>query len=67
MMGNRVLFISVSALSDFIISAGGCLTTAMVATGSASMPTTAVMIFAITTGLVAAARGIRALLTPPPA
>ncbi len=61
-----MLIVSVSALSDFIISAGGCLTTAMVATGSAAMPTTAVLIFAVTTGLVAAARGIRALLTQPP-
>jgi hypothetical protein len=57
---------AVSALSDFIISAGGCLTTAMVATGSAAMPTTPVWVFAVVTGLVAACRGLRALLTPPP-
>lgn len=60
------LTIIVSATSDFVISAGGCLTTAMVATGSTQMPTTAVLIFALTTGAIAAARGVRALLAPPP-
>lgn len=56
----------VSSLSDFVISAGGCLTTAMVATGSAAMPTPAVLIFSVVTGLVAAARGFRSLISTPP-
>jgi hypothetical protein len=58
--------LTVSALTNFIISAGGCLTTAMVATGSATMPTAAVMIFATVTGLIAAARGLQAILSAPP-
>ncbi len=56
----------VSFLTDFVISAGGCLTTAMVATGSATMPSTPVIIFSAVTGLVAASRRVQALLTPPP-
>jgi hypothetical protein len=61
-----LLTIIVSALSDFVISAGGCMTTAMVATGSTTMPSTAVLVFSGVTGAIAAARGVRALLTPPP-
>ncbi len=56
----------VSFITDFVISAGGCLTTAMVATGSAAMPTTPVIIFSAVTGLVAASRRVQALLTPTP-
>lgn len=62
-----VITLVVSGLSDFVITAGGCLTTAMVATGSATMPTAPVWVFAIVTGLIATARGLRALLAPPPA
>jgi len=58
--------VAISFLTDFVISAGGCLTTAMVATGSATMPTTPVMIFSVVTGLVAASRRVQALLSPPP-
>lgn len=61
-----LLTLVVSCLTDFIISAGGCLTTAMVATGSTTMPSGAVMAFSIVTGLIAAARGARALLAQPP-
>lgn len=56
------LSIAISFLTDFIISAGGCLTTAMVATGNTAVPSVAVMIFSIVTGLVAAARRVQALL-----
>ena len=54
----------VSALTDCIISAGGALTTAMVATGSTAMPTKAVALFAVITGLMAAARGIQKAISP---
>lgn len=56
----------VSFITDFIISAGGALSTAMVATGSTSMPTKATTAFAIVTGLIAASRRIQALLQVPP-
>ena len=54
--------VTISFFTDFVISAGGCLTTAMVATGSAAMPTTPVLIFSVVTGLVAASRRVQALL-----
>ena len=60
------LTLIVSAMTDFVIGAGGCLTTAMVATGSTTMPTAPVMIFAIVTGAVTAARRVQALLQSPP-
>ena len=60
------LILIVSFGSDFVISAGGCLTTAMVATGDTQMPSTPVLLFAIVTGLVAASRRIQALLSPSP-
>ena len=63
---NYWLTLAISFSSDFVISAGGCLTTAMVATGETEMPSTPVLLFAIVTGLVAASRRIQALLAPPP-
>lgn len=66
MTGIGLLTIIMGAVSDFVISAGGCLTTAMVATGSASMPSSAVLVFSIVTGAVVAARGVKSLLTPTP-
>jgi hypothetical protein len=56
----------VSAITDFVISAGGALTTAMVATTSQTLPSTATIVFSVVTGLVAAARGTQKLLTPTP-
>ncbi len=58
----------VSALTDFIIGAGGALTTAMVATSGTApaVPSTAVIIFSCATGAIAAARGTQKLLTPTP-
>ncbi len=63
-MSGRWVTFAVSALSDFIISAGGCLTTAMVATGATAMPSTATIVFAVVTGLMAAARGAQKMLSP---
>lgn len=56
--------LTVSFVTDFIISAGGALSTAMVATGSTALPTKATAVFAIITGLVAASRRVQALLSP---
>ena len=66
-MTSLAFTLAISFLTDFVISAGGCMTTAMVATGSATMPNTPVIVFAAITGLVAASRRVQALLTPPPA
>jgi hypothetical protein len=60
------LSISISFLTDFIISAGGCLTTAMVATGQTTMPAIPVIVFSVVTGLVAAARRVQAMLEQNP-
>ena len=67
MTGLFWLTLVVSATTDFVIGAGGCLTTAMVGTGSATMPTAPVLIFSVVTGAVTAARGVRSLLAQPPA
>lgn len=56
--------LGVSFVTDFIISAGGAVSTAMVATGSTALPTKATAVFAIVTGLVAASRRVQALLSP---
>lgn len=56
--------LSISFLTDFIISAGGAITTAMVASDNTAVPSVAVCIFAIVTGLVAASRRVQALLQP---
>ena len=61
------LTVIVSAITDFVIGAGGCLTTAMIATGSATMPSTPVIVFAAVTGAVTAARRVQAIVAPPPA
>lgn len=65
-MNSTYWTLGVSFVTDFIISAGGALSTAMVATGSTSLPTKATAVFAIVTGLVAASRRIQALLQVPP-
>jgi len=52
----------ISAFTDMIITAGTALTTAMVATGSAQSPGTAVLILAIVGGLVAGARTVQQAL-----
>lgn len=63
---NLWISLVISGVTDFIISAGGCVTTAMVATGSTAMPSTATWIFAVITGAVAASRRLQALLQVPP-
>lgn len=52
----------ISALTDFIITGATAITSAMVATGSAEIPSKAVVILAVLGGLVAAARTIQQAL-----
>jgi hypothetical protein len=54
----------VSAFSDFAIAAGGALLTAMTATQSVSAPNTPAIIFAVVTGMIAAARSVQKNLSP---
>jgi hypothetical protein len=64
-MNQRTWAIVVSIISDFIISAGGCVLTGMTAAAQ-TIPSTATLIFAGVTGLVQAARGVQKLLATPP-
>lgn len=52
----------ISALTDFIISAGTAITAAMVATGSAQMPDTPVIVLSVIGGVVAFARTVQQAL-----
>ena len=59
-----IVTLTVSFLSDFIISAGGALMTVMVVNNTAQLPTKAAWIVAAVTGLVAGARRVQALIAP---
>lgn len=52
----------ISALTDFIITAGTALTTAMVAAGDAELPSMAVLIVSGLGGLIAFARTVQQAL-----
>ena len=54
------------AISDFVISAGGIITGAMVQQGSVVMPTPAVLILALVGGVVTAATHVTAAQMEPP-
>lgn len=56
----------ISFVTDFVIAAGSCLTAAMVAGGSTNVPSTAVLIYSLISGLVIGARRVQALLSTPP-
>lgn len=56
----------ISALTDMIINIGTSLAAAMVATGSATMPSDAVILLSVIGGLVAAARTIQQALKATP-
>ncbi len=60
------LILIISALTDFIITAGTALTTAMVAAGSAQLPNSAIVLLATIGGLVSAARTIQQALKATP-
>jgi hypothetical protein len=77
-MNSTRFILLIAALTDFIISAGTALATAMVAQGNAAIPSPAVIILAAIGGTVAAARTVQQALkitpevmaglhgTPPP-
>ena len=65
-MKSEWVALVISALTDFIISAGTALTSAMVATGEAHVPSEAVLILALVGGLVAGARTIQQALKSTP-
>ncbi len=58
-MKTEWLILIVSAMTDAIINAGTSLTAAMLATGSATLPSHAVLILSIVGGCVSAARTIQ--------
>ena len=65
-MATAWTVLTISAITDFVISWGGAIMAAMVATGSAEMPSRAVMLLAVITGLVAAARTVQQALKATP-
>jgi hypothetical protein len=56
---NAFYVLMVSAATDFIITAGTALTTAMVANGEASMPSHPVILVAVIGGAVSFARTVQ--------
>ena len=60
---NKWVSIGISALSDFIVTAGG----AFIAIGGTTFPSTYQMTVCAVSGLIMAARGIQKTLSPPPA
>lgn len=65
-MKQAWIVLLVSAFTDFIINAGTALTSAMVATGNAAMPSKAVVILALIGGLVAFSRTVQQALKATP-
>ncbi len=60
------LVLIISAFTDFIITTGTAITSAMVGTMSAQLPNKGVMLLAITGGVVSAARTIQQALKSTP-
>ena len=58
------LTLAISFLSDFVITAGGTLATAMVHAGNTETPSQAVLLLSLVLGLVAASRRVQALIAP---
>ena len=56
----------ISAFTDFVVTVGTSLGTAMVATGSAQMPSNAVLLLSVIGGMVAAARTVQQALKASP-
>jgi hypothetical protein len=62
---NKWISIAISALSDFVITAGtGYLTVA--SAGTAAIPSTAQIVVCVIGGIVQAFRGVQKTLAPPP-
>ncbi len=65
-MNSARFVLLITALTDFIISAGTALGTAMVAQGNAQIPGAAVIILAVIGGVVAGARTVQQALKVTP-
>lgn len=65
-MKSAWIILIISAFTDFIINAGTSLMAAMVATGSASIPSRAVLLLAILGGVVSMSRTIQQALKATP-
>lgn len=65
-MTKAWVILSISALTDFIITGATAITSAMVATGGADMPSKGVLVLALLGGLVSAARTIQQALKATP-
>lgn len=61
--GQKMLW---TTLADFVMSAGGIITGAMLQQGQVVLPNKAVLLLALITGIVTAFSHIRASLTAPP-
>lgn len=57
--------ILISAVVDFIIVGGSCLTGYMVAYQTMTMPTPAILVFAVITGLIGAAKDVQSKISGP--
>lgn len=56
----------IEATTQFVISAGGSMMTAMVVNGSTVMPSNAAILFSVLVGLVGAANHLRGVMKMPP-
>jgi hypothetical protein len=61
---NKYATLAISALSDFVITAGTAY--AAIASGGVTLPTMGQIIFCVVGGAVLAARGVKKSLSPPP-
>jgi len=61
---HKVLTVAITAVTDFLITAGTAYTVA--ASAGETMPTTAQIIAILVGGVVQAARGVQKTLAPPP-
>jgi hypothetical protein len=62
----RWLYVSISAVSDFVITAGTGYSVAAAAGSGAVIPPTAQIVLCVVGGLIQAARGVQKTLSPPP-
>ncbi len=64
---NKCLTVAISALSTFVITAGGAVVAGMAGAGTAAeIPSDGVLLAALITGLMGAARDVQKNLSEPP-
>jgi hypothetical protein len=62
---NSILSLTISAVSDFVLAAGGCLIAGMSGAESTALPSYPVLLIAAVTGLMAMARTLKATTDKP--